>query len=88
MKKGIHIVTLKKQKEYIYVTILLFILYSRCFYIQVLTTIQLIFKNKEIKSYASGGIRTRNPWVLRLRNTCTIGCAKKTAENAFNSRKK
>jgi len=31
-----------------------------------LTTIQLIFKNQEIrkiKSYASGGILTRNPWV-------------------------
>ena len=35
------------------------------------------------RSYASGGIRTRNPWALRLLNTCAIGCAKKTAENAF-----
>jgi len=46
----------------------------------------LIFKNREIKiikSYASSAIRTRNPWVLRLRNTCAIGCAKKTAENVF-----
>ena len=33
--------------------------------------------------YASGGIRTRNPCVLRLRNTCAVGCAKKTAENVF-----
>ena len=24
-----------------------------------------------------------NPWVLRLRNTCAIRCAKKTAENVF-----
>jgi len=24
------------------------------------------------------------PWVLGLRNTCGIGCAKKTAENVFN----
>jgi len=46
----------------------------------------LNFKNseiKKIKSYASCGIRTRNPWGLRLRNTCAIGCAKKTAENVF-----
>jgi len=52
----------------------------------VLTTIQMIFENREIKkikSYVSGGIHTRNPWVLRLRNTCTIGCAKKTADNIF-----
>ena len=30
-------------------------------------------------------IQTRNPYVLRLRNTCAIGCAKKTSENAFKS---
>ena len=36
------------------------------------------------KSYASSGIRTRNPWALSLWNTCAIGCAKKTAENIFN----
>ena len=29
-------------------------------------------------------IRTRNPWVLRLRNSCAIGCAKNTEENVFN----
>jgi len=28
-------------------------------------------------NYASGGIRTRNPWVLRLRNTLAIGCCQK-----------
>ena len=52
-----------------------------------LTTIQLNFENREIKktkSCASGGVLTCNPWVLRLRNTCAIGCAKKTAENVFN----
>ena len=38
---------------------------------------------KKIKSYASCGIRTRNPWGLRLRNTCAIGCAKKTAKNVY-----
>ena len=40
-------------------------------------------KMGKLKSKGSGGIRTRNPWVLRLRNTCAIGCAKKTAENVF-----
>ena len=35
------------------------------------------FEIKQTKSYASGGIRTRKPWVFRPRNTC----AKKTAEN-------
>jgi len=34
-------------------------------------------------SYPSGGTRTRNPWVLRLLNTCAIWCAKKTAKNVF-----
>ena len=38
---------------------------------------------KKIKSYASNGIRTRNPCGLKLRNTCVIGCAKKTAEHVF-----
>ena len=58
-----------------------FMFISSCF-----TTIQLNFKNSEIKklkSYASSGIRTRNPCGLRLRNTCAIGCTKKTAENVF-----
>jgi len=41
--------------------------------------------NKKIKRYDFVGIRTRNPWVLRLRNTCAIECAKKTAENVFNT---
>ena len=47
---------------------------------------QTVVKNrdiKKIKSYASGGIHTRISWGLRLRNTCAIGCAKKTAENVF-----
>ena len=60
---------------------------SLCWFYHFLTTSQLIFKNREIKKikgYASGGIRTRNSWDLRLRNTCVIGCAKKTAENEFN----
>jgi len=48
-----------------------------------LTTNQLIFKIEELKIYASIGIQTRNPWDLRLQNTCEIGCAKKTDENAF-----
>ena len=38
---------------------------------------------KKINSYASSGIVTHNPWGLRLRNTCAIGCANKTAEIAF-----
>ena len=29
-------------------------------------------------------LRWDSTWVLRLRNTCAIGCAKKTAENVFN----
>ena len=44
------------------------------------------FKNseiKKIKSYASNGIRTRTPWGVRLRNTCAIGCAKKTPERGY-----
>ena len=42
-----------------------------------LTSMQLILKNSEIKKikrYASS---------LSLRNTCAIGCTKKTAENVF-----
>ena len=44
-------------------------------------------KKSEIKkiSYATSGIRTRNPWSLGVRNTCAIGCAKETAENVFKS---
>ena len=34
---------------------------------------------------ASSGTQTRNPWGLRLWNTCAIGCAKKTAKNFFNN---
>jgi len=44
----------------------------------------LNFKNSENKKIKSG-IRTHNPWCLRLRNTCAIGCAKKTAENIFKN---
>ena len=43
-------------------------------------------KNKqwsEILKYLTVGIRTHNPWRLRLRNTCAIGCAKKTPEYVF-----
>ena len=42
---------------------------------------------KKIKSYASSGIPIRNPGLLRLRNTCARGCAKKTADNVFKHRK-
>ena len=71
---------------------LLFLLTNSCqksLFHNVLTTIQLNFEKREIKkikSYASSGIWTCNPWVLRLRNTCAIGCAcaKKTVENVFN----
>ena len=57
---------------------------SSCFNI----TIKLNFKDSEIKklkSYASSRIRTRNPWCLRLRNTCAIGCAKIIAELSWMS---
>ena len=43
----------------------------------------ILKRGKFKKSYASSGIRTLNPWGLRLRNTCAIGCAKKTTENVF-----
>ena len=45
-------------------------------------------KNREIKKSRLRlwwvSIRILNPWVLRLWNTCAIGCAKKSAENVFN----
>ena len=59
-----------------YVDFIIFINYSIDFY--------KIEKVKKRKSYVSCGTRTRNRWVWRLRNTRAIGCAKKTAENAFN----
>ena len=56
----------------------------------VLTTIQLNFKKREIKilkSYISSVIRTRNPNGWRLRKTCAIGCAKKMAGNKIRKTK-
>jgi len=55
---------------------------SICLFHRVLTTIQLNFKNRDIQKQ---NVQTRNPWVLRLRNTCAIGCSKKTAKNIFKS---
>ena len=43
-----------------------------------LTIFQLNLKNSEITK-----IKSFDPLVLRLRNTCAIGCAKKTAEKVF-----
>jgi len=40
----------------------------------------VISSQKYCSMEQSSGIQTRNPWVLRLWNTC----AKKTAENVFN----
>ena len=44
---------------------------------QVFITIRLIFKNREKFK------KKVNPWGLRLRNTCAIGRAKKTAKTAL-----
>ena len=43
---------------------------------------QLNFKISE-KKLRPSGIRTRNPWGLRLQNTCTIECAKNCRKVIF-----
>ena len=40
---------------------------------------------KKIKSYASSGIRTRNPWGLRLRNTCVIVAQRKLPKTSLKN---
>ena len=40
---------------------------------------------KKIKSYASSGIRTRNPWGLRLRNTCVIEAQRKLPKTSLKT---
>jgi len=37
------------------------------------------------KSYASSGIRTRNPWGLRLRNTCVIVAQRKLPKTSLKN---
>ena len=57
-----------------------------CLFHHVLTTIQLNFKNieiKKIKGYASVGIRSRNPWGLCLRNTRALDVLRKLPKTSL-----
>ena len=98
----------KKAKK-VYVTVLLFILYSIWVHVESPKYKMICLKLPKSSEFAirltnSGKIslttlilsflttinwflkiekKKRNPWVLRLRNTCALRCSMKTAENAF-----